>query len=117
MPVVPPDDKRSDAAQEGRPVSPRKVPAPPLERSRFGGTERRHEPQDEDAPVSRSDLSKGPQELLEHRTARINWGVLVISSAVILAFSLWAIFLPNDARLKMKASVDWIASSLGWYYV
>ncbi|WP_285261206.1 BCCT family transporter [Halopseudomonas bauzanensis] len=67
--------------------------------------------------MSRSDLSKGPQELLEHRTSRTNWTVLVVSSLVILAFSIWAIAMPDDARISMKAAVDWIATNLGWYYV
>ncbi len=120
MPIEPSDDEHSEAAQPSRPA-PNAPPAkwhPPLERSRFGGTERRPErPVDDDAPVSRSDLSKGPQELLEHRTARINKGVLVISSVVILAFSVWAIRMPDDARTTMKTAVDWIATNLGWYYV
>jgi choline/glycine/proline betaine transport protein len=91
---------------------------PPLERRRFGGTERRQERAvDDDAPVSRSDLSKGREELLEHPTAHIAWSVLVISSLVILAFSIWAILLPDDARTTMKTAVDWIATNLGWYYV
>lgn len=91
---------------------------PPLERSRFGGSGRRQGRSfDDSAPVSRSDLSRGPQELLEHRKARVNFSVLVISSIVILAFSVWAIFMPSNARTSMKAAVDWIALSLGWYYV
>ena len=91
---------------------------PPLERSQFGGSARRaRRSTDDDPPVSRSDLSKGPQELLEHRASRTNWRVLLVSSLVILAFSIWAIFRPADARVTMKATVDWIALSLGWYYV
>lgn len=43
--------------------------------------------------------------------------VLVISSLVILAFSVWAILTPGQARVGMKAMVDWIAFNLGWYYV
>ena len=104
----------------GDPSSGPERPGPPrtLERSRFGGTGRRHErPDDAEAPVSRSDLSKGPHELLEHRSARINWRVLWTSSVVILAFSVWAILLPAEARTAMKAVVDWIAWNLGWYYV
>ncbi|MGN5519324.1 DUF503 family protein [Halopseudomonas sp. Lyrl_26] len=117
MPIDPPDLEgagadQPDAASSG---SRAKVP-PPLERSRFGGTQRRPERPDE-APVSRSDLSKGPEELLEHRTSRTNWQVLVISSLVILAFSVWAILTPGQARVGMKAMVDWIAFNLGWYYV
>ena len=118
MPTEPPMDEPSDTG----PHAPGNVEAsritPPLERGRFGGTARRDERGWQDnAPVSRSDLSKGPQELLEHRTARISWGVLIISSIVILLFSVWAIFLPEDARSTMQSTVGWIASSLGWYYV
>jgi choline/glycine/proline betaine transport protein len=110
------DDERREAAGEN-PHAP-KPPHPPLERSRFGGTERPHgRPVEGDAPVSRSDLSKGPTELLEHRKARINWRVLIISSAVILAFSIWAMLMPDGARTTMLAAVDWIATNLGWYYV
>ncbi len=120
MPTEPSDAERSDTAAPSMqtPSVPAAKSLPPLERSRFGGTQRRPErPVDDDAPVSRSDLSKGPEELLEHRTARINWGVLVISSVVILAFSVWAILSPADARTSMKTAVDWIAANLGWYYV
>ena len=120
MPDEPSSDDRSDAA----PPSMQRLgaqgakPLPPLERSRFGGTERRHGREaDEDAPVSRNDLSRGPGELIEDRTTRINWGVLAISSAVILAFSSWVILMPDDARLHMQATVHWIARNLGWYYV
>ena len=120
MPIEPPGDTPSEPARSGSrpPGSPGTVPPPPLERSRFGGTGRRPgRPADDEAPVSRSDLSKGPEELLEHPAARINWRVLVTSSVVILAFSLWAILVPDDARMRMKSAVDWIAMSLGWYYV
>jgi choline/glycine/proline betaine transport protein len=111
MPIEASDDEHPEAARPAKSHA-------PLERSRFGGTQRRHErPPDDDAPVSRDDLSKGPQELFEKRTARINWGVLLISSVVILAFSIWAIRRPGDARTTMKTAVDWIATNLGWYYV
>ncbi|RTZ47471.1 BCCT family transporter [Candidimonas sp. SYP-B2681] len=120
MPIKPSDADRPEAAQPSKQASnPQAGQAhPPLERSRFGGTERRHErPTDDEAPVSRSDLSKGPHELLEHRRARINWGVLLISSLLVLAFSIWAIVVPDEARTTMKMAVDWIATNLGWYYV
>ncbi len=120
MPIRPSDDERSEVAQPSTqaPNAQTAKSRLPLERSRFGGTVRRHErPDDDDAPVSRSDLSKGPQELLEDRTVRINWRVLVTSSVVILAFSILAILMPGDARTTMKRAVDWIATNLGWYYV
>lgn len=61
MSIKPPND-------EGRPDQPAEQASPamgttppvPIERSKFGGTPRRHERAfDDDAPVSRSDLSKG----------------------------------------------------------
>ena len=107
----------TDTPGEPAPEQPSSPRPRTLERSRFGGSGRRPERHDDDAPVSRSDLSKGPQELLEHREARINWRVLWTASAVILAFSVWAILLPDEARVSMKAMVDWIAWNLGWYYV
>jgi choline/glycine/proline betaine transport protein len=109
MPIDPPDDERPESAPPSQ-QAPSAQPAkshPPLERSKFGGTPRRPErPDEDDTPVSRSDLSKGPQELLEHRASRTNWQVLLISSVVILAFSIWAILMPDDARTTMKATVD-----------
>lgn len=62
-------------------------------------------------------LSRGPEELLESRQARVNWTVLIVSSAIVLAFSIWAIFVPEDARTAMHSAVIWIATNLGWYYV
>jgi len=91
----------------------------PIERSRFGGTQRRAMRGDDDeAPATRSELSRGSQELrAEMPAARISWAVLLVSSAVILAFSLWAIATPSEAREGMKRAVDWIATHLGWFYV
>lgn len=65
----------------------------------------------------RAATSARPEEVLERRTASINWRVLLVSSAVIVAFSVWAILVPGDARMRMKTAVDWIAANLGWYYV
>ena len=89
----------------------------PFERRQFGGTERQSKPFDEDVPISRSDLKKGAQELSENSVAHINWSVLIVSSIVIFAFSLWAILMPAIASTTMKTVVDWIANNLGWYYV
>lgn len=119
MAIEPSDDNLSDTAQSKPPAPHEKTskPHPPLERSRFGGTQPKHQRHDDDVPVSRSDLSKGPDELLEHATVHINWTILLISSLVILAFSVWAIVMPQTAQMTMKTAVDWIATNLGWYYV
>ncbi|WP_411721976.1 choline BCCT transporter BetT [Mycetocola sp.] len=109
------NDERDASAPKNSSVP---KPIPPLERSRFGGSERKQErPIEGDAPVSRSDLSKGPTELLETNTTRINWTVLVISSVIVLAFSVWTMLMPDGARSTMLAVVNWIATNLGWYYV
>src|SRR5690606_1964090 len=120
MSIKPPheEDSTPDLPGEQASSAAGATPPAPIERSKFGGTPRRHERAfDDDAPVSRSDLSKGPQDVLEAPTARINWRVLLVSSMVIIAFSLWAILGPNEARTAMKIAVDWIATNLGWYYV
>ncbi|MGK0567147.1 choline BCCT transporter BetT [Bordetella bronchiseptica] len=119
MSITPPDDEGAEPGPSSQaPHAQAAALRRPIERSRFGGSQRRPERQDgDDAPVSRSDLSKGPEEVLERRTASINWRVLLVSSAVIVAFSVWAILVPGDARMRMKTAVDWIAANLGWYYV
>src|SRR5690554_6042849 len=109
------DDQHRESEQDVRRAS---QPPPQIERSKFGGTERRPERHhDGEAPVSRSDLSKGPTELLEHRRTRINWRVLVISSVIIVAFSVWAMLTPASAQSTMLTAVIWISTNLGWYYV
>lgn len=62
MPTEPPMNERPDAGPHHPGDSDASRVNPPLERSRFGGTTRRPErAEDDNAPVSRSDLSKGPQ--------------------------------------------------------
>ena len=121
MSTDPANPENQNPQPEAPPASPpatTAAPRAPLERSRFGGTSPRPARADEDdAPFSRSDLSKGKKELMEQGAARINWSVLVISSVVILAFSIWAMLMPDGARTTMKTAVDWIATNLGWYYV
>lgn len=114
MPTTPPENER---AENDPPIMQAPKSPSQLERSRLGGTQPRSKRAEDDAPFSRSDLRKGAQELAEGGTARINWSVLVVSSIVILAFSVWAIFMPEGARTTMKSVVDWIATNLGWYYV
>ncbi|AMN49449.1 choline BCCT transporter BetT [Psychrobacter sp. P2G3] len=110
----PNDDSLTEADQPNEQVESSRTP---FERSQFGGTKRQSKPFDEDVPISRNDLQKGAQELSENSVAPINWSVLIISSLVIVAFSIWAIFMPVNASTTMRAVVDWIATNLGWYYV
>ncbi|WP_248257554.1 choline BCCT transporter BetT [Georgenia sp. EYE_87] len=90
-----------------------------IDRGRFGVTERRRPRTDDEyrAPISSAELSKGPTELAEDRGARVNWRVFVISAAVIVAFSLWAMLAPTSAADVMRELVLDIATNLGWFYV
>lgn len=93
----------------------------PLDRQSMGGTDRsRQKPrrsEENRAPVSSTELSRGYAALTEDRGPRVNWTVFLISSAVIVAFSVWAMAAPDHARDTMYGIVQWISLNLGWYYV
>ncbi|PYI66489.1 high-affinity choline transporter BetT [Arthrobacter livingstonensis] len=90
-----------------------------VERSRFGVDGRRRPPETDEnrPPISSGELSRGPTELVEDRNPRVNWRVFIISAVIILAFSVWAMAMPAQARDIMHSVVTWIATNLGWYYV
>ncbi|EMR00370.1 glycine betaine transporter [Paeniglutamicibacter gangotriensis Lz1y] len=92
---------------------------PMVERSRFGVSERRKDPMIEGnrAPITSTELSKGPAELTKHLEPRVNWRVFITAAAIILAFSAWAIINPDNAAAMMQTAVSWISTNLGWYYV
>lgn len=88
-----------------------------VKRDELGG--RNRSPKEEERrqnrpPVSREDLSKGAQVFGD---AQVNWFVLGISAAIILAFSIWAMMAPDHAFDTMESTVGFIGESLGWYYV
>ncbi|GAA4282535.1 choline BCCT transporter BetT [Brevibacterium daeguense] len=93
----------------------------PISRDRLGGTERKRPGADRERgrpPVSSTELLRGPEELNADRSGpRVNWRVFLISSLVIIAFSVWAMVTPDSAATTMKSVVGWIAQNLGWYYV
>lgn len=88
-----------------------------IKRDELGGSQRSsktEEKRENRPPVSRDELSKGAQVFGE---AKVNWVVLSISAAIILAFSMWAMFAPDHAFGTMESIVGFIGESLGWYYV
>ena len=114
MPTEPPQNGRPNAEPPSTPLPQAQAKKSPvqIERSQFGGTQRPHKRTDEgDAPFSRSDLRKGAQDLMGDGTAHISWSVLLVSSAVILAFSIWAILLPEGSSTTMKSVVDCVPMS------
>ncbi|MFJ4550185.1 choline BCCT transporter BetT [Streptomyces sp. NPDC088817] len=106
-----------EAAETSHPGG--EAPKAPIERRHLGGTERRRHGQEAEnrPPVSSQELSKAPAELIEEPGPRVNWRVFVIASAVIVAFSLWAMLVPAHAAGTMQTMVGWIAENLGWFYV
>ena len=48
---------------------------------------------------------------------RVNTRVLVVSAAVVVAFSAWAIIVPARAERTLRRIVQWIAEDIGWVYV
>ncbi|WP_178945232.1 choline BCCT transporter BetT [Kocuria sp. TGY1127_2] len=101
--------------------SPRNQTSAGVERERFGGSQRSLadvvERQENRPPSSSAELSRGPAELRKDVGPKVNWKVLLISSAVVVAFSVWAILVPHAAESTMSNVVAWIAESLGWFYV
>lgn len=68
-------------------------------------------------PGGKTDLRRGSQDLLTGPDISVNWRVIGISGAIILAFSLWTIFAPAQADHAMLKTVEWISTNLGWVYV
>ncbi|WP_129660306.1 choline BCCT transporter BetT [Rothia uropygialis] len=101
--------------------SPRNQTSAGVERERFGGSQRSLadvvERQENRPPSSSAELSRGPAELRKDVGPKVNWRVLLISSVVVVAFSVWAILVPNSAESTMSNVVAWIAENLGWFYV
>lgn len=95
----------------------------PVDRTALGGTPRSTREQrqrDNRPPASPEELSRGAGAFTDnagHTDHKVNWVVLTVSAAVILAFSLWAIIAPDNADSVMASVVDAIASGFGWYYV
>lgn len=94
------------------------LPAPGVERGRFGATERRTPEKDTRPPSSSTELrTRGPADFADRAKPRINWLVFISASIIILTFSVWAIFAPQHAAGTMQLAVDWISVNLGWFYV
>ena len=89
-----------------------------IPRTQLGGTDRRRGQEvDNRPPVSSHELSKAPAALIEEAGPRVNWRVFIVASAIIVAFSVWAMLTPTGASATMKTVVAWVAENLGWLYV
>lgn len=67
--------------------------------------------------ITDKDPDTAPAELTEDSGPRVNWRVFIIAASVIIAFSIWAMLAPINAKGTMKTVVSWIAENLGWFYV
>lgn len=90
-----------------------------IPRTELGGTDRRPNVYDFEnrPPVSSHELSKAPAALIEEPGPKVNWRVFIVASAIIVAFSVWAMLTPTGASATMKMVVAWVAENLGWFYV
>ena len=75
--------------------------------SKFGISKKPRNPEAEEfrAPITSTELSKGPGGLFEHPGPKVNWRVFVVAAAVILGFSLWAMLAPDAAASAMRSFV------------
>src|SRR5690625_63504 len=62
-------------------------------------------------------MLKDGHTIADRNGSKVNWQVLVTSSLIILAFSIWAIFAPDNAAGTMKTIVGWVGVNVGWIYV
>lgn len=67
--------------------------------------------------MTKKNPDTAPAGVSQDRGPKINWRVLVIAAAITLAFSVWAIVMPDNAEDTMKTVVSWTAENLGWVYV
>ena len=68
-------------------------------------------------PKTSAELLKDGPNLTDRSGPKVNWQVLITSSLIILAFSLWAIFAPDNASSTMQTIVGWVGRNVGWVYV
>ncbi|WP_246180024.1 choline BCCT transporter BetT [Kocuria coralli] len=47
----------------------------------------------------------------------MNWLVLGVTGAIVIALSVWAIVAPAQAETSIVAIVSWVSANLGWFYV
>lgn len=47
----------------------------------------------------------------------MNWTVLIVTGAIVIALSAWAIISPAQAETAIGTVVAWVATNLGWFYV
>ncbi|MGP6173968.1 choline BCCT transporter BetT [Corynebacterium sp. A21] len=95
---------------------------PKVDREKLGGSQRTKKPvqverESNRPPKSSAEMAQGRAEVVDESGIKINWQVLIISSAIIIAFSLWAIITPDHAATTMQTIVSWIGNNLGWFYV
>ena len=93
---------------------------PTVDREKFGGSQRSSvdvERENKRPPKTSAEMLKDGPDIADRSGPKVNWQVLIISSLIILAFSLWAIFAPDNASGTMQTIVGWVGRNVGWVYV
>lgn len=110
---------RTPDPRQPRTGSTQAAPAAPSAPARTVSLEARRASRDSRPPETSEEMERGPSDLAPDSPSgiRVNLPVLLISSAIILAFSIWAIAMPDSAASTMKGIVAWLAANVGWFYV
>lgn len=93
---------------------------PTVDSEKFGGSQRSNvdvERENKRPPKTSAEMLKDGPNIADRSGSKVNWQVLIISSLIILAFSLWAIFAPDNASGTMQTIVGWVGRNVGWVYV
>ena len=93
---------------------------PQVDREKLGGSQRSNvgvDREDKRPPKTSAEMLKDGPTIADRNGSKVNWQVLVTSSLIILAFSIWAIFAPDNAAGTMKTIVGWVGVNVGWIYV
>ena len=89
---------------------------PQVDREKLGGSQRSNvgvDREDKRPPKTSAEMLKDGPTIADRNGSKVNWQVLVTSSLIILAFSIWAIFAPDNAAGTMKTIVGWVGVNVG----
>src|SRR5699024_12145632 len=93
---------------------------PTVNREKLGGSQRSNMDmvrEDKRPPKTSAEMLQDGPTIADRSGPKVNWQVLIIPSLIILAFSLWAIFAPDNAASTMETIVGWVGANVGWVYV
>src|SRR5699024_12280667 len=92
---------------------------PTVNREKLGGSRRSNMyvvREDKRPPKTSAETLQDRPTIADRSGPKVNWQVLINSSMTILAFSLWAIFAPDNAATTTETILRSVAATLGRGY-